>query len=178
MPVASTNLTGFVAFFEFGRWEIAEGYVDVFFADDDLFGDAFDDSALFGWGEGGPAFVEVGCFCGYFIGGKLVHFQGVEFPLQFAQFGSEGAFLVFQGTIELAETFRGDLVTLVELVDLAHFRADLFEGARMGRQTLPLLGEVLVSPGEMFPDLLFGDEEVLRLVAQDEHGVRSQSAGP
>ena len=62
MPVASTNLTGFVAFFEFGRWEIAEGYVDVFFADDDLFGDAFDDSALFGWGEGGPAFVEVGCF--------------------------------------------------------------------------------------------------------------------
>ena len=67
----------------------------------------------------------------------------------------------------LAEAFRGDLVTLIDLVGLAHFRADLIEGASMGRQALPLLREVFVGPGAMFPDLLFGDAGVLKLVPED-----------
>jgi len=59
-------------------------------------------------------------FSDYIIGGQLVYFQGIRLSLEFGEFGRERPFLVFKGSVELPEFFRGYLVSLVELMGLPH----------------------------------------------------------
>jgi len=73
-----------------------------------------------------PFPVEEGCFRDYFFGGNLAHFDGVNFGLEFGEFGGQGAVLVLKRFVYLSKAFGRDLVCLVKLVRLTHFGVNFF----------------------------------------------------
>ena len=119
-------------------------YVDFLVTDYDLFDEAFRDFALVVNWDGRPSRVEGVCFRENVIGGKLVHFEEIDFRLELWKFGGELVQPLLGWFVKLAKPLGRDLAIQIESVCAAHFLSDFLNLPFVGNKQSFFLGEVFV----------------------------------
>ena len=99
--------------------------IDFVLADDDAFGDVFDDFAFFVGLEFRPAGIEVSGFGEDLVTGEVLDFEEVNLSLKFRDLIIYLFESFIQGTVLTTVDFYRDLVVDVGPVDLLHLPLDL-----------------------------------------------------